>query len=205
MAQHSRNSKQLRKNHPLSELYRLSKNIATDYANTTPERARSILTEKYNVSESTFYTLLEMAITHHLVSDQTFEQIRKKTLTNQSAHGNSGYSSINKYNMLENKRKEYSAFSKADIRYIAKYFAEHPEISKKSVSMTFSFTSSKVLDQILLRACKELIISDAVFEAIRKRGLDSAVDYGKSKTFFDQLAAYRAEVKRQKKNGKPLF
>lgn len=201
----ARTSKQLRKNRPLSELYRLSKNIATDYANTTNIHARSILAEKHNVSESTFYTLLDMAITHHLVSDQTVELIREKALANQQAHGNSGYSSTNKYNMLEAKRKDYSAFSKADIRYIAKYFAEHPEISKKSVSMTFSFTSSKVLDQVLLRACKELIISDAVFEAIRKRGLDSAVDYATSKKFFDQLATYRATVKHQHKNGKLPF
>ena len=200
-----RNSKQLRKNRPLSELYRLSKNIATDYANTTPERARSILMDKYDVSESTFYTLLDMAITHHLVSDKTVELIREKTLSNQNAHGNNGTSSINKHNMLVSKRNNYSAFSKADIRYIAKFFAEHPEISKKSVSMTFSFTSSKVLDQVLLRACKELIISDAVFEAIRKRGLDSAVDYATSKRFFDNLAAYRATVKSQEKNGKLPF
>lgn len=201
----ARTSKQLRKTKPLSELYRLSKSIATDYANTVPERARSILMEKYDVTESTYYTLLEMAITHHLVSDKTFSQIRQKILTNQSAHGNHGYSSEKKYNLLEQKRNDYSAFSKADIRYIAKYFANHPEQSKKTISIMFSFTSSKILDQILLRACKELIVSDAIFELIKKRGLDTAKDLAVSTAFFNQLSAYRAEAKRQKKNGKLLF
>lgn len=201
----TRNSNQLRKTMSLSELYRLSKSIATDYASTVPERSRTILMEKYNITESTYYTLLEMAITHHLVSDKTVQQIREKILVNQSAHGNHGASSINKYDMLAEKRENYSAFRKADVRYIAKYFANHPELSKKTVSMTFSFTSSKVLDRVLLRACKELIVSDAVFEAIRKRGLASAVDLEISKQFFNQLAAYRAEVKRQQKNGKLLF
>ncbi len=201
----ARNSKQLRKTMSLSELYRLSKNVATDYANSVPERARSILMEKYNITESTYYYLLEMAITHHLVSDKTVQMIREKILVNQSTHGNHGNSSTNKYNLLEARRKDYSAFKKSDIRYIAKYFAEHPEISKKSVSMTFSFTSSKILDQVLLRACKELIISDAIFEKIKRRGLASAVDLEKSNQFFNQLTAYRAEVKRQKRNDKPLF
>ena len=201
----ARNSKQLRKTMSLSELYRLSKNVATDYANSVPERARSILMEKYNITESTYYYLLEMAVTHHLVSDKIVQQMREKTLVNQSAHGNHGNSSNSKYNLLEERRKNYSAFKKADIRHIAKYFAEHPEISKKSVSMTFSFTSSKILDQILLRACKELIVSDAIFEKIKKRGLASAEDLEKSERFFSQLTAYRAEVKRQKKNDKPLF
>lgn len=189
----------------LSELYRLSKNIAIEYATTVPERSRSVLMEKYTITESTYYTLLEMAITHHLVSDKMVQQIREKTLVNQSAHGNHGSSSVSKYNMLEEKRKNYSAFKKADIRHIAKYFANHPELSKKTVSMTFSFTSSKVLDRVLLRACKELIVSDAVFEAIRKRGLASATDLETSKQFFNQLALYRAEVKRQQKNGKMFF
>lgn len=201
----ARNSKQLRKTMTLSELYRLSKNVATDYANSVPERARSILMEKYNITESTYYYLLEMAVTHHLVSDKTVQMIREKTLVNQDAHGNHGNSSTNKYNLLEARRKDYSAFKKADIRHIAKYFAEHPEISKKSVSMTFSFTSSKILDQLLLRACKELIVSDAIFEKIKKRGLASAVDLELSQCFFNQLTAYRAEVKRQKRKDKPLF
>ena len=201
----ARNSKELRKTMSLSGLYQLSKSVALDYAGTVPERARGILTEKYDVTESTYYYLLEMAVTHHLVSDAIVQNMRDKTLANQSAHGNNGYTTRQKYTLLEERRKSYSAFRKADIRHIAKYFAEHPEISKKTVSMTFSFTSSKVLDQILLRACKELIVSDRIFEQIKARGLASAVNLDDSKRFFDGLTAYRAEVKRQQKRGRTHF
>lgn len=203
----ARTSKHLRKTRPLSEVYRLSKELATEYANTTPERARSILTEKYNLTTNAYYTLLEMAITHHLVSNKMVQKIREKIVANQKSHKNSGISSINKYNRLEESRKNYSAFSKVDIRYIATYFANHPETSKESIASIFCFTSTQVLDQVLLRACKELIISDKVFEAIKKRGLESATPekLPKSQEFFDNLTAYRAEVKRQQRKEKSFF
>ena len=201
----ARNITYLRKTLSLGDLYRLAKNLATDYANSVPEHSRSILMNKYNLTESAYYHLLEMAVTHYLVSDKTVQQMREKTLVNQSAHGNNGDKSNTKYDVLEVRRREYSAIKKADIQHIAEYFANHPELSKKSVSMTFSFTSSKVLDQILLRACKELIVSDETFEKIKKRGLASAENLSKSRQFFAQLTAYREVVKKQQNKEKPLF
>lgn len=200
-----RNSNFLRKTLKLSDFYRLAQNLANEYASTPPARARTILTEKYNLTESTYYYLLEIAITHHLVSDKVAQQMQEKILANQSAHGNSGYDSTTKFAKALEERKNFSAFSKKDIKYIATYFADHPDIPKDRVAATFSFVETKVLDRVLLRACKELIITDKTFEAIKKRGLGSAVNLTKSQQFFDQLTAYRAEVRRQLRNDGSLF
>lgn len=204
MAQ-GRNISYLRKTMTLGGLYALAKNVAKDYASTVPERARSILMDKYNLTESAYYHLLEMTVTHHLVSDETIKKMREKALVNQSVHGNAGKTSNDKYDVLEVRRREYSAIKHNDIKHIAEYFAEHPELSKKSISMTFSFTSSKVLDQILYKACKELIISDETFEKIKKRSLASATNLGETQRFFAHLDAERAIRKGQQNPIKPLF
>lgn len=195
-----RNSKYLRKNRSLSEFYKLAHDIATEYAATSPVRARSILMEKYNVTESTYYYLLEFAITHYLVSDTVIQQMQEKTLANQSAHGNHGYSSNLKYAVLMEERKNYSAFSKKDITEIAKFFAEHPERSKEDIARMYGFHKSTVLDHLLLKACAECIVTDKLFEAIKKRSFETAADKERTERFFCEVAQRRATFKQSLKN-----
>lgn len=194
--------RQLRKANTLSGFYRFSHKLATTYASSGKDKARSVLMEEFDVTESTYYTLLEMSITHHLVDDKTAASIKEKILLNQSDHGNHGGGSEKKYDGLMEKRKNFSAFTKKDIRYIATYFADHPEIPKVDIARTFSFHNSRALDRVLLRACKELIISDKIFEKIKKRSIASATDIEYSTKFFDQLTAYRKEYKKLKDKAK---
>lgn len=195
-----RNSKTLRKNLSLSAFYKLSRDIATEYASTSPVRARSILMEKYNVSESTYYYLLEFAITHYLVSDTIIQQMQEKTLANQSSHGNHGYSSNLKYAMLLEERKNYSAFTQKDIEKIAKYFAEHPEVPKDQIARMYGFHKTAVLDHLLLKACTECIVTDKLFEAIKKRSFATAANPEKTEAFFRTVAQKRATFKASRKN-----
>lgn len=194
-----RNSKKLRETYSLSAFYKLSRDIATEYASTSPVRARSILMEKYNVSESTYYYLLEFAITHYLVSDNIIQQMQEKTLANQSNHGNHGYSSHLKYAKLLEERKNYSAFTQKDIRAIAKFFAEHPERPKDEIARMYCFHKTAVLDHLLLKACTECIVTDKLFEAIKKRSFATAADTEKTKRFFDVVAQRRATYKESRK------
>lgn len=194
--------RQLRHRNSLSGFYRFAQNLATTYASSGKDKARSVLMNEFDVTESTYYTLLEMSITHHLVDDNTAGKIKEKILANQTAHGNHGTYSEEKYNKLMEARKNYSAFTKKDIRYIATYFANHPEIPKDTIAKTFSFHNTRALEKVLLRACMELIISDKVFQKLKKRGLDNATDLDKTTTFFNKLTEYRAYIKGLKEKAK---
>ena len=200
----AKNSLQLRRELSVSEFYRFSKSLATAYAQSAASVARTAMMDKFNVTESTYYTLLETAVSHNLVNDAQVQQITEKILANQKAHENGGHRSVVKYNRLKEERKNYTAYSKKDIQEIAEYFAYHPERSKKEIAEHFSFYRVQVLDQILRIACEELIITDKVFNVMRERSIKTAVNRKATEVFFDKLAATRAEVKRKKK-GQPNF
>ena len=195
----AQNSLQLRKELSLSDFYRLSHNLATDYANSATDVARSALTEKYDITVSTYYTLLKFAISHNLVKNDVVKKIREKTLSNQKSHSSTGYSSIVKYNRLAEQREKYSAYSQKDLREIAEYFAKHPELSKLQVAEHFSLYRTQVLDRILYLACTELILTDTMFEVLRKRSIKTAKDQQKTIVFFETLSQKRAEKKQELK------
>ena len=201
----ARNSLELRKKLSLSEFYRLSQKIATEYATTPASTARSTFLEKYDITESTYYFLLEMSITHHLVSDKIVKSIREKILANQSTHGNNGYVSTVKYNRLEKERTDFSAFTKQDIRKIAEYYANNPQCSKQETANHFHFYSTKPLDQLLKKACVELIVTDKVFNALYSRAIQNATDMEYTVRFFEKLAQARANTKSIKKTPKSAF
>ena len=191
----AKNTLELKKELSLSDYYKLSKQVASYYASTVPGKARTAITTRYDITESAFYTLLEFSITHHLVDDKTVQKIRTKILANQGVHGNKGYYSNRKYNELEKERKNYSAFSKKDIKEIATYFANNPDKSKLQVSRQFGFHSTVVLDQLLKKACVELIISDKVYKAIINRALRYSKDLEQTMQFFNQVTRCRLEAK----------
>lgn len=193
----AKNSLQLRKELSLSKFYRLSHNLATDYANSTTAVARTALTEKYDITVSSYYTLLKFAISHNLVKNDVVKKIREKTLSNQKSHSSTGYRSIVKYNRLEEQRKNFSAYSQKDLRKIAEYFANHPELSKLQVAKHFSLYCTQVLDRILYKACTELILTDTMFEVLRKRSIKTAKDQQKTIAFFETLSQKRVEKKQK--------
>lgn len=202
----ARNTIYLRRKLLVSEFYHLSQQVAMDYAKSGYSIARTVLTERYNITESAFYTLLEFSITHHLVTDEIVDDIREKILENQNAHGNHGFNSNIKYDNLVYTRKNYSAFSKKDIAYITEYYANHPEYSKEKVARIFHFYDKKVLNHIFKRACIELIISDKTFELLCKRAIEGATDKSSTVLFFEKLSHARSEAKkRNQKNSLSTF
>jgi hypothetical protein len=203
----AKTSLDLRKTLSVSAFFHLAREIAIDYANSAASTARTALSAKHDITESTFYTLIELSITHSLVSDKTVQSIFEKTLANLSVHGNNGYNSKIKHQELLEKRKNYSAFRKKDIAYIARYYANHPELSKAEVANFFCFINTKPLDQILQKACVELIISDTVFKALWKRAIDNSTPKNMDRTvqFFIDLQKQRTSAKKSKKAGHSAF
>lgn len=191
---------QIRSLNGVAYTYKLSRTIAFDYIQSAASIARSSLMKKYDISESTYYTLLDMAITHHLINDENVNKILEKKKANQKSFGNKGYETQIKHNLLVEQRKSYSAFTKKDIKHIAKYFANHPDLTKEEISKIYGFYRTQALDRVLLRACCELIISDSVFEEMRNRSTSTSGDREKTEKFFEMLTQRRTEEKRKRKN-----
>ena len=69
-----------KKRHNLSN--ELISKIANEYANSDLELARTHFSEKYGISQHTFYKARDFAIVFCLVDKKTFYQIRQKSTTN---------------------------------------------------------------------------------------------------------------------------
>lgn len=191
---------EIRRFNGVAYTYKLARTVAFDYTRSAASIARSSLMEKYDISESTYYTLLDMAITHHLINDDVAKQILEKKKSNQKTFGNNGYDSQVKYNLLVEQRNSYSAFSKKDIKHIAKYFANHPDLTKEEISKIYGFYRVQALDRVLLRACIELIITDKMFEEMRRRSTATSSNQERTEKFFDLLTQKRNDEKRKLKN-----
>ena len=193
---------EIRSSNGVAYTYKLARTIAFDYTQSAANIARSSLMNKYDISESTYYTLLDMAITHHLINDEMVRKILEKKKANQKSFGNKGYDTQSRHNLLLEQRSSYSAFTKKDIKHIAKYFANHPDLTKEEISKIYGFYRNQALDRVLLRACLELIITDSVFEEMRNRSTLTSRDREKTEKFFDILTQKRNEEKRKRKNKK---
>ena len=193
---------EIRSSNGVAYTYKLARTIAFDYTQSAANIARSSLMNKYDISESTYYTLLDMAITHHLINDDMVRKILEKKKANQKSFGNKGYDTQSRHDLLLEQRSSYSAFTKKDIKHIAKYFANHPDLTKEEISKIYGFYRNQALDRVLLRACLELIITDSVFEEMRNRSTLTSRDREKTEKFFDILTQKRNEEKRKRKNKK---
>lgn len=193
---------EIRSSNGVAYTYKLARTIAFDYTQSAANIARSSLMNKYDISESTYYTLLDMAITHHLINDEMVRKILEKKKANQKSFGNKGYDTQSRHDLLLEQRSSYSAFTKKDIKHIAKYFANHPDLTKEEISKIYGFYRTQALDRVLLRACLELIITDSVFEEMRNRSTLTSRDREKTEKFFDILTQKRNEEKRKRKNKK---
>lgn len=193
---------EIRSSNGVAYTYKLARTIAFDYTQSAANIARSSLMNKYDISESTYYTLLDMAITHHLINDEMVRKILEKKKANQKSFGNKGYDTQSRHDLLLEQRSSYSAFTKKDIKHIAKYFANHPDLTKEEISKIYGFYRNQALDRVLLRACLELIITDSVFEEMRNRSTLTSRDREKTEKFFDILTQKRNEEKRKRKNKK---
>ena len=184
------------------EFFDFCKKIATEYANSPCEYARSYTTNKYNISPNCYYMILECAVIKNLVDDKTVYAMEKKALENQKAHiSHAGMTTRRHYSNLWRIREEtkiVDKYSNDELRKIATRFA----FSDFSLAECAEYenVSVRIYTLLLEKAIIELLVDDNIYEAIKKRSIERAScdeARNKSKNYFKILARKRNSKKRE--------
>lgn len=180
-----RNFTKLKKIMILEELNKFCKKIAEEYANWEPQFARTYFCERYQITVSCFYKILEYAIVENLVDDITVQKMIKKAMANQNLHkSGAGYSSVIKYARMWTKRSkntdkstQYKEIAEKmtveEIKILARDFGDNPDITKADFASAYG-VNVKVIDYALEIAIKNNIANDREVEAIKKRSINNA-------------------------------
>jgi len=131
--------------------------IATEYADSNLELARSHFSDKYNISEHTFYKARDYAIIFCLVDDVTYKKIREKSSTNYRSNNekNSAVSSIAHFDELLVMRQEYfNGFSNNEILDIGYKYVTGVKI--KYIAVAYD-TGEYAIKKLLKKGIVELI------------------------------------------------
>ena len=156
-----------KKRHNLS--YRDIAEIATEYAETADDRARTYFSEKYYFSESVFYKIRDFAIICHLVDDKTCNKIRDKASRNNASHNeeNSAISSYKHFDDLLLRRKDFlSSFSNEEITVIAYKYIEG--IDLRIISDIFEICEESV-KKLIKKGIEEVILSTSNVRDIERK------------------------------------
>lgn len=103
------------------------KKMVTEYANSDLDFARTYFTEKYKISEHTFYKSRDYAIILGIVGEETCKKLRAKAAANCSRNNsrNSARKSLTHFEELKRQRKYLrDAYSKDMIRSIANEYVQ---------------------------------------------------------------------------------
>lgn len=160
--------------------------LATQYANSEAQFARSYFTEYFNITASCYTKLLETAVIHNFVTDKMVDKMEKKAIANQNLHSEgAGSTSINHYAELRAKRKNYivSTFSDEDVIKVINEF-DSLVISKHELAEKYN-VNTKIIDLIIKKGIVENLVSDEVFARIERRSLEKDNSYETKKFFYD--------------------
>ena len=131
--------------------------LATEYAYSDLELARSYFSTKYQISEHTFYRARDYAIIFCLVDYETYKRIRKKSSTNYKSNNakNSAAGSLSHFDNLLVKQQDFlNGFSKREIIDIAHKYVEG--VSAKNIAIAYD-TGEYAIKRLLRKGIVELI------------------------------------------------
>lgn len=141
--------------------------IATEYADSNLELARSYFSDKYNISEYVFYKARDYAIIFCLVDKKTYERIKQKSSTNyrnNNTKNNSAADSVAHFDELLVKQQEFlDGFSKNEILDIASKYVEG--ISKKNIAIAYG-TGEYAIQLLLKKGIIEFIFDSNLVKQI---------------------------------------
>lgn len=140
--------------------------IVTEYANTSPELARTYFKDKYDLSEHVFYKCRDYAVICCLVDDKICKLLQVKACYNSKTHNadQSCRASAIHHSELLSQREEYlESFLDADIRDIGRKYAGG--MSADQIGLAYE-TGRYGINRLLIRGIKDLIIDKKTFEAI---------------------------------------
>ena len=141
--------------------------IVKEYANSDLDFARTYYSEKYNISNHTFYTLRDYAIIFCLVDTDTCKKLQKKSTANYSRNNasNSAKASIAHYNSLLEKRQRFlNSFSSNEIKDIALKYVEGVDVEKIAIAYD---TGAFAIKYLLKKGIVSLILDANIVNSIR--------------------------------------
>ncbi len=189
-----RSFRELKKTMEERELLELCKKIATEYANSPEEYARSYFMNKYDIKESCFYKCLEVAIIKNLITEELIEKMERKSINNQKVHDTTaGAKTHLKYYKMRKERDLYifSQFSDDEIEKVAIEFS-YSKMSKGEFAKEKEI-SKRVLELLLKKAIEEAIVEDIIVYAIKERSITNAKNPKQVEEFFKELIKKRNE------------
>lgn len=143
--------------------------IITEYANTTPELARTFFKEKYGISEHVFYKCRDYAVICCIVDDKVCKLLRDKACFNSKTHNadqSCRASAIHHSDLLSQREEYLLSFLDADIRDIARKYAGG--MSAAQIGLAYE-TGKYGINRLLIRGITDLIIDKKTLDAIFSR------------------------------------
>lgn len=138
------------------------KDIAEEYARN--DVSRSYFSEKYFISETTFYNMLNKAIIEHIVSFETALRMKKRAIANKKKRLNTNSKGVksteNHYHILFEKRKVFLFTKKERVRILTEFANRNLKESKTA------FCEANVFDLELL---EKLLIKSIVYDELPKK------------------------------------
>ena len=147
----------------------LIQKIVTEYANTSPELARTYFKDKYNLSEHVFYKCRDYAVVCCLVDDKICNLLQQKACFNSKTHNEdqSCRAAAIHHSELLSQREEYlGSYLDADIQDIGRKYAEG--MSADQIGLAYE-TGKYGINRLLMRGIKDLIIGKETLETIISR------------------------------------
>lgn len=168
--------------------------IATQYANSAQEYSRKYFSIQYNISYSTFYTLLEKSVEENIVDENVIRKMIIKASNNAFEKAGEGAKkrSENHYKHLLLKRKAYMLPKEATKRMTITYASS---ILDKKEFCKNNFIDTKLFDRMLCKAIIENWITDEVVLKIKDKAIQNN-NSEKATTFWEQLLKFRNENKK---------
>lgn len=164
--------------------------IATEYATTNLAYNHSYFEKEYEISEATFYNILQKSIVESIVNDEIAKCIGKKAQANseQKAGKYAGIQTKRHQEHLLMKRKTFK-FSKSYATKIAIMYSKS-NLDKKSFCHA-NVIHSRLFDDALVRAVVERWIDDKAYERIKSKAFKNHGSSSNAYELFQKLDKLR--------------
>lgn len=142
--------------------------IATEYANSSFELARTHFTNKYNITDYVFYQIRDYAIICCLVNRDLYERIKEKSSANYKSNNtkNSSASSIAHFDKLLVQQSQFlSEFSEKEILEIGLKYAEG--VTVKKIAMAYE-TGELAIKKLLGKGIVNIIYDIDLVNQIKR-------------------------------------
>lgn len=165
--------------------------IVCEYANSDYDHARSFFSEKYEISENTFYKCRDLAVICHLVNRDICKRLREKAGANYAVYSdnNSASWSYKHFADLIRRRNVFlTLFTTEEITQICRKYSEGIKFDIISLEYELCVESIK---QLLRKAIVDVIVPTSLVDEMKAR----AEKEGKSISDFKKLEELRHKKK----------